>query len=795
MNFKKIVSVFALMILVVSTISTTIILDSKRITDPPISQKNNAMTSDLTEHNPIAISNDYNLSISGFPGSGTEGNPYRIENYDIDGEIICISVHDTTLHIRISNCILRFTNPSTYSTYGIFLDNVTNCVINNCTVIDGRYGVMIEQSHNCTIEESTIDESDYGVIVYLSQYITLIGNRFTCWSTCVRLEYSEYIVLKFNSLVSHDSYSIDAYNADFCTIANNEISGNWASTYVVYLESTEGIIFSNNTISETSRLGIGLSYFNTGVFYNNSFGSGVILSDYAIVGPSVEFIDNIVRGKPFGYFRDVDSIQINANLFGQIILLSSINVSITNGNFNGVSQPIYMNSCFNCTVKNSNLNNSWWHSISLYSSDNCSVIDNTISYYNDVGIYARYSDYLLIQNNQISNGLNPNGESINILDSYFCTVALNEISSTLGVGIEIQWSSAAVENNIISCSYYQDLYLRYAYDCEITDNIMQVGVLIYSNYLEDWYHTFSGNLVSGRSIGYFTDVSSSIIENEEYHQIILVNATEVAVTDDINPTSLNSIILMECSHITLDDLTLESENYIDNRIQYCDNITMQGFSQVGQNHLYIQYSENIMISGSTFNQSYQNAIEVRNSNNISIRNCIIASNYVGISFYYVENSSITDSIILYNTYYGIDLSSHTQYCSVYGNKIGWNGYNAFDYGMNNNWDDGVNLGNWWHDYEGSGVYLIPGPAGSIDRYPRILEEYEPPVTTTTTPITTTYVDPYYTPNNPIVPTEEITAATEWYLQTILGIPIVTILGGLTGVLTLLGVVFVSKREK
>ena len=794
MNFKKILTVFALVILVVSTISATVILDSKNMADPIITQSNNAMTSDLTEHNPIAISSDYNLSISGFPGIGTKNNPYRIENYDIDGHDICILVRDTTLHLRISNCILRFTDPSTYSTRGVFLDNATNCVISNCTVFDARWGVMIEQSENCTIEESTFFETDYGVIVSWSQHITISGNHVNSLGTCLHMEYSDYVTLRFNSLYSSEGYSISAYNADFSTIADNTMSTEQSDTYVVNLESTDGIIFSNNSISKNSHVGLYLSNINTGIFQNNNFGSGAILNDYSIVGPSVEFINNIVKDKAFGYFRDLGNIQINANLYGQVVLISSENVSISNGNFDGTVLPIYLNSCFNCTVKNLNLNGSWWRSISLYDSHYCSVIDNTISYYDNTGITARYSDYLIIQNNEISGSSRAYGESIYISDSNFCTIEMNEISCDFGFGIEISDSNAAVKNNIISCSHYQDLYLSYAHHCEITDNVMQVGVLIYSYYMEDWYHTFSGNMISGRPLGYFADTSDTIIENDDYHQIIIVNATKVTIADEINPTSLNSISLMECSQCNLDDLTLESENYIDNRIQYCEDIIIQGYTQVGLNQLYIQYSENIYISDSTFNQSDSDGIEARYSFNISISNCIFASNTRGIYFYDIQNSSITDSIILYNHYNGIYLSSGVQYCHIYGNKIGWNGQNAFDFGANNEWDNGINLGNWWHDYGGSGVYLITGPAGSIDRYPRILEEYEPPVTTTTIPITTTYVDPYYTQHDPIVPSEKIDAATEWYLQTILGIPIITILGGATGVITLLGVVVVSKRE-
>ncbi len=44
--------------------------------------------------------------------------------------------------------------------------------------------------------------------------------------------------------------------------------------------------------------------------------------------------------------------------------------------------------------------------------------------------------------------------------------------------------------------------------------------------------------------------------------------------------------------------------------------------------------------------------------------------------------------------------------------------NAKDDGFWNQWDDGQEMGNFWDDYSGEGIYVIPGTAESIDRYPQ-----------------------------------------------------------------------------
>ena len=204
-----------------------------------------------------------------------------------------------------------------------------------------------------------------------------------------------------------------------------------------------------------------------------------------------------------------------------------------------------------------------------------------------------------------------------------------------------------------------------------------------------------------------------------------------------------------------------------------------------------------MISDSTFNSSIDTGIRSEYVFNISISECIFASNGgTGIYFSHTLNSTIKDSIILYNGGGGIRFYYYTQYCFVFGNEIGWNGYSGsycYDSGLNNTWDNGVDMGNWWSDYGGSGVFLIGGSAGSIDRFPMILDRYQPPITTTTTTYPTTYTYPTI-PGSPTIPPVETYNGTNWYLQQILGIPIITLLGAGTGLITLLGIVVVFKRE-
>jgi len=97
--------------------------------------------------------------------------------------------------------------------------------------------------------------------------------------------------------------------------------------------------------------------------------------------------------------------------------------------------------------------------------------------------------------------------------------------------------------------------------------------------------------------------------------------------------------------------------------------------------------------------------------------------YTGIMLVHSKGFVITWNEIVYNEGIGIDLL-RTFWCTIHRNTIADNaegnardrvGY--CDEVLENLWDDGVDTGNCWGDYSGSGAYVIPGDRGSVDRYP------------------------------------------------------------------------------
>ena len=94
------------------------------------------------QHGIIRINNNTEFARiaqqEGWPGDGSENNPYIIEGYDIDarGAGNCIYIGNTTVYFIIKNCYLHnssYLSDLYFEGVGILLYNVQNGIIDNNT--------------------------------------------------------------------------------------------------------------------------------------------------------------------------------------------------------------------------------------------------------------------------------------------------------------------------------------------------------------------------------------------------------------------------------------------------------------------------------------------------------------------------------------------------------------------------------------------------------------------------------------------------------------------------------------
>ncbi|HEY9160440.1 MAG TPA: right-handed parallel beta-helix repeat-containing protein [Desulfomonilia bacterium] len=147
---------------------------------------------------PIVAINNAMLALAADSGSGTESNPYIIENktFDMAGKNVNAGIHlrNTTAYLEIRNITVKNgiealgqkDNLSSANCLGILLENVSHVTIKDChfennnmgmwlegcfnvsainnTVLNNRYrGIYLMDSNNCRIEGNTVnsDNAEY----------------------------------------------------------------------------------------------------------------------------------------------------------------------------------------------------------------------------------------------------------------------------------------------------------------------------------------------------------------------------------------------------------------------------------------------------------------------------------------------------------------------------------------------------------------------------------------------------------------------------------------------------------
>lgn len=210
------------------------------------------------EHDPISINGNDVLNNTAMSGSGTESDPYIIENLIINakGNDSGISIENTDKYLIIVNCTVFG------AIRGIELyNNCTNVHITNCTLTNNAYYGIIMSANLLT--NSTITHNEIGVNMGGMDSNTTLKNN----------------------IVTHNDLGIQIGDpgryycfctfSDRCRLSNNTIKYNREG---ISIESSFGNTFINNTITNNSEYGVYLHYSICNTFTNNT----VTYNEYGI---------------------------------------------------------------------------------------------------------------------------------------------------------------------------------------------------------------------------------------------------------------------------------------------------------------------------------------------------------------------------------------------------------------------------------------------------------------------------------------------------------------------------------
>ncbi len=243
-KLRKSILVGILLILSVTLYSVDIATspNSMTIDKHPVS-----ILSDYVVHDPILITSDDDFETQGWPGNGTENNPYLIDGFVINGSKspseTCLMVEDTRVHFSVTSCY--FFNGQ----FGIQFDNVSNSRIENNEIhpVDAD-GIVITSSDFITIKNNTLlgsalHGSDHALILYNCDNTTIAKN------TCI--EYWNFGCICLSSDCN-----------------NNTISSNFCSSRrgIWLWDSSQNTLF-NNTCNDNSNYGIFITSSSSNPLY------------------------------------------------------------------------------------------------------------------------------------------------------------------------------------------------------------------------------------------------------------------------------------------------------------------------------------------------------------------------------------------------------------------------------------------------------------------------------------------------------------------------------------------------
>jgi len=341
---------------------------------------------EYTNHVPILIDESSDFSSQGWPGSGTEVNPYVFQglsiHYDVDLPLIHIINVDDYFVVRDCLLIQNSTDGA------VVFVNITHGVIEYCDVYSVGDGIYLENAANAVIDHVEVeayDNSFHAVACYDSDSV----------------EVAESLVrnLGYVGMYVNNSHSFDSRGTTYTGASGRVCLQIWNSNGATSIDDTVGPF----------GLGLDLAYCNDMLFsglmapmITNGFAmfmcNGLVLEHAEIMASTNAVTVNDCVG-----VNITDSTMTGPG--DNIISLMNSNNSLVSGNvlYDSGDCGIYLNSCFEM-----------------------SVVDNEISDIDSRGIWAEFSDSLIIEGNYIAD---TGGDGIRLITCDGIVIHSNRIDS------------------------------------------------------------------------------------------------------------------------------------------------------------------------------------------------------------------------------------------------------------------------------------------------------------------------------------------------------------------------------
>jgi len=274
---------------------------------------------DLVDASPMTIDNDADFETYGFPGDGSAGNPYRIENYNITTtDDYCLNFGGyTTKCFIIQNCYLKTdTNYAIYLGKYQILANDTVSIFHNVIISTNNDGIRLNGGIGSSIKENHIVAFSGGIEIRESNFTYVKNNTVTSAIGIHTLD-SPGVVIDKNICDKTTEIGISVENSHGAIITHNNCSNN-ADTGIL-AEHSLNLTISNNYIMNNffgmRIVGSSGSLINNNLFDTSTlYGLNMSLSVGINKKPHNAFFDNTLGGSTIQAFDDAGDLWYDEGL-------------------------------------------------------------------------------------------------------------------------------------------------------------------------------------------------------------------------------------------------------------------------------------------------------------------------------------------------------------------------------------------------------------------------------------------------------------------------------------------------
>ncbi|MFW9833885.1 MAG: nitrous oxide reductase family maturation protein NosD [Candidatus Thorarchaeota archaeon] len=273
-------------------------------------------------HGPIAVDGDANFSATasaeGWPGDGSQLNPFIIENYDITLGVTPeagISIMNTRSHYIIRGCTLI--GPAATPSYGVHLENSSNGRIINNLITNFAHGLNATGGcRSFIVTGNNISYNSYGIWWKGSDNFTITQNHCSHnFFTGVYISNSNNGTIRGISCIGNGNYGILWEDSDSFAITQNNCSEN--SFTGIYISSSNNGTISGNICSGNGDNGLQLTSLSNYDVVTENFCTGNVNIGIRLqaVGWSI-FENNTSNENHYGIYTTAASYcPIHWNIF------------------------------------------------------------------------------------------------------------------------------------------------------------------------------------------------------------------------------------------------------------------------------------------------------------------------------------------------------------------------------------------------------------------------------------------------------------------------------------------------